>query len=212
MKSKIEPLLSALNEINNGLTCYNLLNLIRENGDLSNSVFFPSNVFAWTHEIFQKIPTPRFSDAGPNKKIVQMNVCKFLSNFDKLIHTLIDNVISILLGNNFNFIIFYSSIFMKSKIEPLLSALNEINNGLTCYNLLNLIRENGDLSNSVFFPSNVFAWTHEIFQKIPTPRFSDAGPNKKIVQMNVCKFFLDMVECIFMDGKCMIELILNQKT
>ena len=101
---------------------------------------------------------------------------------------------------------------MKSKIEPLLSALNEINNGLTCYNLLNLIRENGDLSNSVFFPSNVFAWTHEIFQKIPTPRFSDAGPNKKIIQMNVCKFFLDMVECIFMDGKCMIKLILNQKT
>ena len=38
------------------------------------------------------------------------------------------------------------------------------------------------------------------------------GLNKKIVEMNVYKFFLDMVECIFMDGKCMIELTLNRKT
>ena len=37
------------------------------------------------------------------------------------------------------------------------------------------------------------------------------GSNKKIVEMNVYKFFLDMVECIFMDGKCMIEFILNKK-
>ena len=118
----------------------------------------------------------------------------------------------LLLGNNFNFIPFYSSIFLKSKIEPPTSALSEINNGLTCYNLLNIIRENGDLFYSVFCPSNVFTWTHETSQKIITPKFSDAGSNKKIVEMNVYKFFLDMVECIFMDGKCMIELILNQKT
>ena len=38
------------------------------------------------------------------------------------------------------------------------------------------------------------------------------GSNKKIVEMIVYKFFLDMVECIFMDGKCMIEVILNLKT
>ena len=101
---------------------------------------------------------------------------------------------------------------MKSKIEPLLSALSEINIGLTCYNLLNIIKDNGDLFYSVFCPSNVFTWTHEIFQKIITLRFSYAGLNKKIVEMNVYKFFLDMVECIFMDGKCIIELILNQKT
>ena len=85
---------------------------------------------------------------------------------------------------------------MKSKIESLLLALSEINNGLTCYNLLNIIRENGDLFYPVFClfcPSNVFTWTHVIIQKIITPRFSDAGSNKKIVEMNVYKFFLDMV-------------------
>ena len=102
---------------------------------------------------------------------------------------------------------------MKSKIEPLQSALSAIDNGLTCYNLLNIIRENGDLFYSVFTPSNVFTRTHEIFQKTITPRFSDAGSNKKIVEINVYKFFLDMVEFIFKDSKCMIiELILNQKT
>ena len=74
---------------------------------------------------------------------------------------------------------------MKSKIERPLSALSEINNELTCYNLLNMITENGDSFYSVFCPSNVFTWTHEIFQKIITPRFSDGGSNKKIVEMNL---------------------------
>ena len=98
----------------------------------------------------------------------------------------------------------YRTIFMKSKIEPLLSALSEINNGLTCYNSLNIIRENGNLFYSVFCPSNLFTWTHEIFQKIITSRLSDAGSHKKIVEINVYKFFLDMVECIFTNGKGMI--------
>ena len=68
---------------------------------------------------------------------------------------------------------------MKSKIEPLLSALSEVNNGLTCYNLLNIIRENGDLFYSVFCPSNVFTWTHKIFQKISTPRLSEQARTRK---------------------------------
>ena len=106
-----------------------------------------------------------------------------------------------MLGNNFNFILCYSSIFMKSKIEPLLSALFGINNGLTRYNLLNIIRENGDLFYSVFCPSNVFTRTHKIFQKIITTRFSDAGSHKKIVEMNVYKFFLDMVVFSAIDDK-----------
>ena len=33
---------------------------------------------------------------------------------------------------------------MKSKTEPPLSALSEIDNRLTCCNFLNIIRENGD--------------------------------------------------------------------
>ena len=73
-----------------------------------------------------------------------------------------------MLGNNFNFILCCSSIFMKLKVEPLLSALSEVSNGLTCYGLLNIIRENGDLFCSVFCPSNVLTRTHEVFQKIIT--------------------------------------------
>ena len=55
---------------------------------------------------------------------------------------------------------------MKSKIEPLLSALCEIKNGLTCYNLLNIIRENGDLFYSVFYPGNVFTWALRFSRKL----------------------------------------------
>ena len=96
----------------------------------------------------------------------------------ELLYSFIESPIS------FYFISCYSSIFMKSKIEPLQSALREINNGLTCYNLLNIIRENGDLFYSVYStPSNTFTCIHQIFQKSITPIFSDADSNKKIVEM-----------------------------
>lgn len=35
---------------------------------------------------------------------------------------------------------------------------------------------------------------------------------EQIVEMKVYKFFLDMVECIFMDSKRVIEFFPNQKT
>ena len=100
--------------------------------------------------------------------------------------------------SNFNFILCYSSIFMKSKTNDFYQHSVRLTMDwlVTC-----------DLFYSVFFPSNVFTCIHEIFQKIITPRFSDAGLNKKVVEMNVYKFLLDMVECIFMDGKYMISCI-----
>ena len=35
-----------------------------------------------------------------------------------------------------------------------------------------------------------FTWTHEIFQKIITTRFSDAGSSKKIIKMIYINFSL----------------------
>ena len=47
----------------------------------------------------------------------------------------------------------------------------------------------------------MFSWTYDIFLKIVKPSFSKSGSNKKNVEETVFKSFIDMVECILMDGK-----------
>ena len=90
---------------------------------------------------------------------------KFMNNFSTLVHIFIVTVISISLGNYYNFILCDSLIFMKSKTKAVLFALIEINNGLTCYNLLkNLLKI--DIYFTVFCPSDVLTLTHEVFRKL----------------------------------------------
>ena len=52
---------------------------------------------------------------------------------------------------------------MKSKVEPMLSTLSEICNGLSRYNVLSLVRANRDIFYAVFCPSKVFTWAYEMF-------------------------------------------------
>ena len=46
--------------------------------------------------------------------------------------------------------LYYSSVFMKSTLEPMLSTLSETFNGLSSCNDLNLIRTNSDILYAVF--------------------------------------------------------------
>ena len=104
---------------------WNILRRTRVKGSTYHQqrVCLSKNSVSSSHEIFESL----------YQFIESLNkLTKLISNFGKLIHTFIVHVISILLGNNFNFIHFYSSILIKSKTEPRLSALREINNGLTC--------------------------------------------------------------------------------
>ena len=55
--------------------------------------------------------------------------------------------------------------------------------------MLNIIRENGDLFYSAFFQSDAFTWTHEIFQKIITPRFSEQTRSRKLLKRMFINFF-----------------------
>ena len=90
---------------------------------------------------------------------------------------------------------------MKSKVEPMLSTLSEICNGLSCCNVLNLIRANSDIFYAVLCPSKVFTWTYEMFQQLVKPIFSENRSNKRSAYVCVCKYFIDIVEYIFMDGE-----------
>ena len=90
---------------------------------------------------------------------------------------------------------------MKSKIQPIISTLSEICHGLSCCNVLSLIRANSDIFYAVFCPSKVFTWTYEMFQQLIKPIFSENGSNKRNAEVCVYKYFIDMVEHIFMDGE-----------
>ena len=90
---------------------------------------------------------------------------------------------------------------MKSKVEPMLSTLSEICNGLSCYNVLSLIRANSDIFYAVFCPSKVFTWTYEMFQQLIKPILSENGSNKRNTELCAYKYFIDMVEYISMDGE-----------
>ena len=90
---------------------------------------------------------------------------------------------------------------MKSKVEPMLSTLGEICNGLSCCNVLSLIRVNSDIFFAVFCPSKVFTWTYEMFHELIKPIFSENGTNKRNAEVYVYKYFIDMVEYIFMDSE-----------
>ena len=83
---------------------------------------------------------------------------------------------------------------MKSKVEPMLSTLSEICNGLSSYNVLSLIRANSDIFYAVFCPSKVFTWTCEIFQQRIKPIFSENGSTQgtqKCVYINILLTWLN---------------------
>ena len=90
---------------------------------------------------------------------------------------------------------------MKSKVEPMLPTLSEFCNGLSCYNALSLIRVNSDIFYAVFCRSKVSTWTYEMFQQLIKPIFSENCSNKRNAEVCVYKYFIDMVEYIFLDGE-----------
>ena len=67
---------------------------------------------------------------------------------------------------------------MKSKVEPMLPTLSEICNGLSCCNVLSLIRGNSDVFCAAFCSSKVFTWTYKMFQQLLKSIFSENCHNK----------------------------------
>ena len=90
---------------------------------------------------------------------------------------------------------------MKSKVQPMLSTFSEICNGSSSYNVLSLIRANSDIFYALFCSSKVFTWTYEMFQQLIKPIFSENCSNKRNAEVCVYKYFIDMVEYIFLDGE-----------
>jgi len=93
------------------------------------------------------------------------------------------------------------SMFIKSKIEPIMAVINEITAGLNCFNVLDIIKNNKDVFKFVFCPSDIFNWKHEAFVQMLDPSFSEEGCNKKQKEISSYKHFLDFIEGCFKDGR-----------
>jgi len=93
---------------------------------------------------------------------------------------------------------------MKEKLdnEPsLIPELFQISNGMKTYNALNVIRANLKEFQPVFCPSNLFSWDFDIFSKRLEPDFAEEKSNKRFMEVNTYKAFLDFTEESFKDGR-----------
>lgn len=91
--------------------------------------------------------------------------------------------------------------FIKFKVEPMLSMLNEVIAGLSCYNLISVMREQPLLFEHVFCISKDFQWKLDSFVSCLRPQFGELGSNKRTSEVATYKAFLDFVEECFEDGK-----------
>ena len=73
-------------------------------------------------------------------------------------------------------------------------------NGLTCFNMLDVLKSNIRLFKKALCPSAILDWTQEEFVECLMPEFSKEESNKKRTEVNTYKSFIDFVEAVFRDG------------
>ena len=88
------------------------------------------------------------------------------------------------------------SIFIKDKVEPVMTSLHEITNGLTCFNMLDVLKSNIRLFEKAFCPSTILDWTQEELVECLMPEFSKEESNKKRTEVNPYKSFIDFVGAV----------------
>ena len=95
----------------------------------------------------------------------------------------------------------FRSIVIKAKVEPMLPVIEEIINGLNCYNIFNMIKQNPNVMRPVFCHGNQFEWHYEEFVNSLQPVFSEEGSSKRMLEVTTYKALLDVIEYCFNDGK-----------
>ena len=85
-----------------------------------------------------------------------------------------------------------------------MTLLHEITNGLTCFNMLDVLKSNVRLFEKAFCPSIILDWTQEEFLECLMLEFSKEEKNKKRTEVNTYKSFIDFVKAVFQDGNIFI--------
>ena len=101
---------------------------------------------------------------------------------------------------NGNFLICSRSIFLKTKFEPVASALEQLVAGLNHFDLISKIKENRNIFKFIFCHSKAFTWSYDMLVEKFKVKWSDAGSNRKNKELPVYKHFLEMLERCYYDG------------
>ena len=92
------------------------------------------------------------------------------------------------------------SIFLKIKVEPLTTVLEQMVSGLDRFNLVRHIRQEPDVFKLLFCNSELLVWTCELFLSTLHVKWSEQGSNKKSSELNVYKAFIEMCDIFYHDG------------
>ena len=96
--------------------------------------------------------------------------------------------------------------FLKVKIEPILAILNEIAEGLKCYNFLDAVKKDPVTFEKILCCSNIFDWDYDSFKQVLVPIYSDDGTNAKRLEVTTYKCFLDFLETCNFEGMLVLSL------
>ena len=99
------------------------------------------------------------------------------------------------------FLLYLSSIIIKESVQPVLPILDQIREGLKCYNLLEKVQLHPDLMKYVFCNDLLFQWTFHKFEEFAKPSYSEEGSTRRAKEIDVFKAFLDVMEHCFYEGK-----------
>ena len=95
----------------------------------------------------------------------------------------------------------FRSIFLKEKLLPVIPAVQQITDGLKTFGLLSKIKDHSPIFKPVFCGSEELKWNFDIVEEMFLPSFSEAGSNKKELEVDCYKAFLDGLEMLY-HSKC----------
>ena len=98
--------------------------------------------------------------------------------------------------------VYYRSLILKLKVQPVVLQLDQMVDGLKLYGLLDEIRKYADLYIFVFCPNNNYNWTFAQFEEFTEPQYSERGSSDKLLEVDTFVALMDAMECIFYEGKC----------
>ena len=99
----------------------------------------------------------------------------------------------------------FRTILLK-KIEPYVTFMEGLMQGLEVYNLLGQMRANPDIFKMIFCYSETMLWTYEIFIDNLKVDFAENGSNRKQSQLSCYRIFIDMCDRSYNQSKSPIFL------
>ena len=100
----------------------------------------------------------------------------------------------------------YRCLIIKAKTEPFSPVINKICHGLSCYGLIDVIKQNVEMFRPVFTKIRTFTWHYDTFVRSLKPKFSEEGGNKKTQEVTIYKALLDVIEYCLNDSMCICTL------